>query len=89
MSDFGKGLLRYVISIVAGVLVYAAIGILLEMLSKQFESETAIGDAVQTTLSFMSPLSYGLVVLAVLVGISFWVLPKWIPRLRLSNEAPK
>lgn len=82
MKAFRLRIVHLLASGVLAVAVYALLGFVLDKLSEQFERGTNIGDGIEALLAILAPITFGLIVLVVLVAIFYWLLPKWFPGLR-------
>ena len=82
MKSLGLKILCLLTSAVLAYVVYGLLGFVLDKLSERFERGTGIRNIIETLLAILAPITFGLLVFALLVVVFYWLLPKWFPRLR-------
>jgi Na+-driven multidrug efflux pump len=70
-----------VIAVLFAAIAYAVVGVFLDKLSGLFARGSVVHETAETLLAILAPMTFGFLILLVLV-VSFYVLlPRWFPRL--------
>ena len=72
---------RLIFSVAFAYITYAALGLTLDKLSNLFGMGTGERNAIETLLALLSPMTFGLLIFAILTIGFYFLLPKLFPRM--------
>lgn len=81
MKSIVMNILRLILAMLFGYIVFVIVGITLDKMSDILRPYPEAKKDVEFMLAILSPTGYGILILVVLMAGFYIMLPKWFPRL--------